>query len=122
MELRKHFNVHVIKIIAVLMFVLCVCISSAICLTFGIKALSASADSQTKNLILDNFDYLCELERDYRNRKPDASAEDVAAFLEDKIAGLTCDGNGISMLNYSTNDDSSYHIWGHTVSSTVAPR
>ncbi len=116
MKSKKYsFNVWMARIIVVLIFLLCFCISSVVCLISNKNTLKVNAQDNSVDLILNNFQSLSKLEKDYRNENPDVSANEVVAYLENCIKEL--ERNEVSLLTDSSIGDSSYSIFGKTVTS-----
>ncbi len=116
---NKKFKIHKINIIAITMLFLCLCISSMARISTNQRLVNAMAETCVDNIVIDNWKYLSNIEKKYREDNPNITPTQMVSFLDDKILELyQAEEDNIMLLsNDSTVGDSSYNIFGETVTS-----
>ena len=85
LKTKKH-NIHIDRIILGTLLILCFSIIYKVKPIGNIEPIFANAESSTNEFVINNWAYFCYLEESCRNQNPNATYEDVSAYLDDEIS------------------------------------
>ena len=76
------------------------------------------SEQHSNSVVLNNFEYFCNLERSYRDDNINATAEDISLFLKNEIANLSEHKIDVALTSHiSSRADGKYEIFGEIVTS-----
>ena len=82
----KKRKIHIGRILLSVLFVLGLSIICKGGLIGNIETMDAKAESSNSNVVMENWNYFCNLEETYRSQNPNVTYEEMTAYLETKIA------------------------------------
>ena len=103
---------YLILFILILTFIIFTLIS----LNFFINREEVKAETAITNIVTDNFEYLLNLEKEYRVENPNVTPNEVVTFLNDKIRELQ-QNNSLILMSDNSTVNTEYIIFGKPITS-----
>ena len=115
----NNIKIHKVKVVSIVLLFFCFLACFMCGPILNQSFVEANAATYTDDLIVNNWEYLSNLEKEYREDNPNITPTQMGSFLENKILELKqAEESNIMLLNDdSTVGDSSYSIFGKTVTS-----